>query len=303
MKKFLIWILSIVSIVAIADILLGRFAKWYAANNDLGGDYTSFDYIMKNFDDDLLILGNSVSLNSLDAGMMTDSLGVECYNGAINAQTLPFFLTELDVALKSHTPKIIALGLRPHEFDEGGMGERFNFLAPYYGIGYSSIDEDLEKAASSKKFLLKSNLYRFNTIWFRILLYRFITPNEVGDRGFIAKPIPTQFPKLITDNLGDSCVAPERIGQFEEIIRKCKDNNIELIVFFPPEYRRFDGIPPTLSVADSICCRYGVPLINDLSHPRFINDSTLFYDNNHLNADGAKIYTNLFIDYVRKSIK
>ena len=292
MKKALLWIFGVVAIAICADMLLGRFCAWYESSHDLGGDYTSFSHIKNSFSEDGLVLGSSVALNSINTKVLGDSTGISFFNGSSNGQEFPFFITSLQTALSMHKPQIVLLGLVPQQFESIGMGQRYNFLAPYYHTGQPCIDAGLDSMAPESRYLMKSNLYRFNTIWFRILLYRFITPNEVGECGFIAKPIPAIFPVKKTVAVSGH-VTDERIREFNQFIDICQANGIELIVFFPPNYHEFNIQPETIAVADSICRSRGVRMYDDTRHPTFRQDSTLFFDATHLNHDGAKIYTSI----------
>ncbi len=299
MKKALLWLAGVVIIAVAADFLLGQFAAWYVARYDLGGDYTSFSYLKKDFADDGLVLGSSVALNSLDTQTLTDSTGTSFFNGASNGQTLPFYITALETALNKHRPDTLLLGLLANQLEGEGMGDRYNFLAPYYHTGSPSIDNGLERMSGSSKYLMRSNLYRFNTIWFRILLYRFITPNEVGERGFIAKPVPSIFPHKIS--VDQTPAATEsRTREFEQLLDICQENRIEVIVFFPPVYYDYTVGQESVAIIDSICRRRGLTLYNDIAHQRFANDSTLFYDNEHLNKTGAKIYTSIMLERLKR---
>ena len=300
MKKTLIWILAVLGVIVVADLAVGAFFNWHVRTNDLGGDYTSFEHLLKDFNEDGLVIGSSVALNSIDTRQLSDSLGYEVFNGGSNGQALPYFLTVHEVASANHTPRHVLIGLRPNELTGSGMGQRYNLLAPYYGMGFASIDEGLENLSEESHFLMKSNLYRFNTIWFRIMLYGFITPNEVGQNGFIAKPIPTIFPTM-KDVPDEGPLTEERKAQMERLVRECSQNGAEVVLFFPPQYYR--GADTTETVA-YVTERWGnlpnVKIFNDLNHPLFANDSTLYYDNVHLNHRGATLYTQIMAERLRR---
>ncbi len=301
MKKLLFWILGVLGVLIIADISVGLISGWYVRNHDLGGDYTSFSHLVNSFNEEGLVLGSSTALNSIDTKKLSDSLNVSFFNGASNGQTIPFYLTALQTAMRNKKPEYVLLGINVNDLIGKGMGDRYNFLVPYYGTGNQGIDEGLEKMSPKAKYLLKSNLYRFNTIWFRILLYHFITPNEVGENGFIAKPIPAEFPQRNKLDLSSSKVTEERLSQLKTIIDLCRDNGIKLITFVPPTFVTYDNLAPIRKSLDSICNANNVPIYNDLYLEPFNSDSTLFFDNAHLNHNGAKIYSDLMIKRLRQN--
>ena len=50
----------------------------------------------------------------------------------------------------------------------------------------------------------------------------------------------------------------------------------------------------------NFCNQNNVPFIDDSHHPFFEEHPEYFYDNFHLNVDGAKIYTQLFLQELKK---
>ena len=177
-------------IIFIVDILFGVFSRYYVNNYQIPGDYRTIDYLIKETNDDVLIIGSSVALNSTISSVLEDSLNMSVWNGACNGQGLPYFETILEAVFSHHTPKAIIWGMRENELNNYTKGNRYDMLAPYYGFGYETLDKYIEEGELIDKLMAKSSLYRNNTIWVRILLYNFIEPGEKGGKGFIAKGIP-----------------------------------------------------------------------------------------------------------------
>lgn len=278
-----------VAMVVVADIAVGSIMVWYTSHHKIGGDYDMSDHIIKAFDDDLLVLGSSVALNSIDTKAVGDSLGIKAYNGGSNGQNFPFYLSMLKSAVRSaHAPSVVMLGVVDNNLSESGAGPRYNLLAPYYGHAIGDIDSVMNVVRPYNSIFLKSKLYRFNQAWFRILLYHFMTPGITGECGFIAKNIPAFFPSK-DPVMHVATPSAERLGQLREFVDICRANNIKLIVFIPPYYA---------AGRDNTIANYvsnDIELWDDAMMPRFNNDSTLFYDNTHLNINGARIYTDTVI--------
>lgn len=300
MKKLIVWILCTILIVVAFDILFGYVAKSYTSNFTLKGDYRSADHLIKDSVDDLVVLGSSVSLNSIDTKTLSDSLGISAYNGGSNGQTFPFYLTMLEIIADKPGLKTIILGMTENTLCSSGLGNRYNFLVPYYGSGHEGIDRRLESSSAMNKYLLKSSLYRYNTIWFRILLYTIVEPGIHGDCGFIAKGLPAVFPhKLSPVTQPDDSVTVERAEEFEQFVRICNDRNIRLIVCIPPRFEE-----PYPSAGEKFlkerAAKNDFELWFDATNTPLSADSTLFYDNVHLNYIGAKQYTDTIISRLKK---
>ncbi len=302
MKKLMVFIVTCMALVVLADFVFGAFCNWYVKNKSLPGDYESVDYLIKRSNDDVVILGSSIALNSLMPTIIEDSLGMSCYNGGANGQALPFYDSMIECLLTRYKPKMIILGMRPSELEGSGVGGRYNFLVPYYDKGYHMIDSCLESKDRYEPYLLKSNLYRYNTIWWRILLYHFITPGEPGEKGFVAKGIPSVFPTLY-DNEVNGNITKSRMDEFINMAERCRKNGVKLVVYFPPQYYKFNRNSTTIQFVEKYCQEHNIPCFDDSQNPDFLNHKEWFYDNVHLNKDGAPIYTKIFMDNLRQALQ
>lgn len=304
MKRFLIWLTLIVSIVVVADMLLGLMFDYVMKNIGLKGDYVATEHLLRHYDSDFVVLGSSVALNSINTGTLQDSLGINCYNGASNGQSFPYYLTMLKAIIDQKKPSTVILGFLPNSLSDTGLGSRYNFLAPYYNRGISDIDERMESKGRVERHLLKSNFYRLNTIWFRIFLYNFIAPGVQGENGFIAKPLPPigavtePHVETIQDLVG---ISPERRTQFMEFISLCKQNGIRLIIVIPPRYIRLDEgcTDPIVEQLKDICRTQGVDFYDDTKLTPFDKDKSLFYDKDHVNINGSVIYTDTILNRLK----
>ena len=300
MKKILLFFTIIIVIICTIDILFGVASKYYVKNYRLPGDYELIDYLMKDSNDSIIILGNSVASNSLIPSIIEDSLRTTCFNGGANAQRMIYYRTMLDCILKRHTPKMIVLGIGPDALHEDEMG-RYEVLSPYYHTGYTIIDSCLESKSTHEKIFFKSNLYRYNTIWFRLLLYNFITPNERGHKGFIAMSQPL-YPTKMKILEGTDSVSSIRLNDFKYIVNTCKQNNIKLIIYFPPSFIHYKKTSATIQIINKICKENNIPVYNDSHDTYFQQHNEWFHDNVHLAKEGAIVYSKLFISRIKNSL-
>lgn len=290
MKKLIIFIAGVLATVVVLDFAAGLAAKSYLKTHRLPGDCAAIDYTIKEIDSDVIILGNSVVLNSLMPSVLADSLGMSVYNSASNGQELVFFHSLLDCILRRHTPKAVILGLRGDLFTSEGIGDRYSILSPYYGMGYEVIDSCLNSTSDHAPLLMKSTFYRYNTIWWRIFLYHFISPNEQGEKGFIAKPIPPMAPTLQPSSEKGSPNA-DRLRTLKQIIDLCRSRGVELVAILPPLYYEPMGPACVTNTVKEFCEANGVAVIDDSADKYYLNHPELFYDNSHLNKDGALVYS------------
>ena len=300
--KFIGVVLSVIILVIAADLFLGYLSNLYTKKHEYPGDYLKIEYLMKKANEDIIILGSSVGINSYIPQMIEDSLGLTCFNGGCNAQQIPFFYCMAEAILHHHTPRYIILALRHFELVESDMG-RINLLNPYYRRGYKSIDEALESQNKREKYLLQSNLYRYNTIWWRIMLYYVKSFDELGHKGFVGKEVPAFYPKFIPETGEIKPVSKSKIEYFRNIAELCKDAGIGLIVAIPPVYMKTNNNSEEVICMKKLCKEYDIPLIDNNQSEPFITHPELFHDNEHLNVNGARIMTSMFIEELKPYIK
>lgn len=295
MKKSVGFILSIVILLLIVDFLFGYAANLYVNKYGLRGDYQPIEYVVKQCKDDAIFIGSSVVINSLMPSVLEDSLGISCYNAGANSQTMYYFNTISNSILQRYTPKMIILGLRPEEFSGDGLG-RYHLLVPYYNKGYNEIDSVLESENKYEKYFLKSNLYRYNTIWFRILLYHFFRGNEsekIKNKGFSGHEKPLFPPHLANSSLSQY-VSDNKKVLFERLVRLCKERGITLVVYSPPMYTIYKEKTGTVKALEKICTDNDIRYYYDTQDSLFLKHPEWFYDNDHLNKYGALEYSKIF---------
>ena len=291
MKKVIIYIIGIILCLIIADIIFGICSKYYIKNYQLVGRYQPLDRLIKKVDTDIIFIGNSAILNSINPEIIEDSLSMTCYNGGTTGQGVFFFETVIDCILQRHTPKMFVVGLRPEEIG-GNIGEGiYDVLKPYYGIGYTSIDEHFNNTSGFDRFLLHSNLLRYNTIWMRVLLYMLVDDTTYPENGFMPMNVPAHFPQLKQIETYEEPVKA-KLDCIERIIQKCKARNIDIVICYPPTLNSFkqNNLPCVRAIED-LCHRYKTPCLIDYNNKDFQSHPELFYDNGHVNKDGADKYS------------
>lgn len=301
MKKVFVYILSVIVVVLLVDVIFGIATRYYLNHYKLPGDYRSIDYVVRDANEDVMILGSSVALNSLMPGIIEDSLGVSCYNGAANGQQFPYYQTMIDYILKRYSPKIIILGITPDVCSYPGVGERYNILMPYYKSGNLFLDSCMESSMPFASLFYKSYLFRYNTIWWRILLYHFVSPDNSGEKGFVGKDVPMVLPELTETRL-DEPMLKEREEQLKHMFMACKKSGVRLLVYFPPLYTRITGSNRCAKSFKRLCVENQVPLIDNSQDSVFLVHPEWFHDNLHLNEKGAELYTKQFVKELKKCL-
>ena len=298
-KKLLRIVLLVVVLVMVLDVGFGRCMSWYMTHKDIPGDYKKINYMLKGVDAQILFLGASVCMNSFKTEMLEKELGKSVFNGGLNDQRLEFFDVMCDAIWKHSSPELLILVLRQNDLIVHGNG-RLKMMNIYYHLGNTKLDDYLNGGSLKQKILLNSALYRFNTYWWRILLYHFRSFDELAHGGFVGKPVPRILPQCMTKTLESEeiiTINPHKLHCLENILATCRRTGTRLWIVSPPEYYRYDGESESvaLSFIRDFCDQNSIPFFDDSQHPDFMDHPEYFYDNNHLNVNGAEIYTQFFL--------
>ena len=299
-KRFFLYLASVAAIVAATDMLSGLVLSRYVSKHNLPGDYMKINHMLRSGQEDILILGSSVGMNSFIPSEFETKFGLSCFNAGANDQNMEFHEVMLSAFLKRHKPKMVVLALRPHDILSKSRG-RFGMLRIFYRCGYPLIDRFLEEGGAWEKFCLNSALYRFNTFGWRLLLYYLKSKNELADGGFVAKPVvaPPAYTKISELSAGDPLPPPEvgKLASFDSIAAMCRSAGARLAVVLTPYHFDYGETRPAgAAVFEKICRERGIEFYDDTCNPKFSPRGELFFDNFHLNKDGATLYTADFLE-------
>lgn len=292
-KKLFKILLCVVLLVIAIDVGLNWGMHWYVSRFDFPGDYRKFEYMFKHVDAQILLLGASTCMNSINPEILEKDLGKSAFNGGVNDQRLEFMDVMTDAIFSYAPPELLILVLRPDDLSRSGVG-RLALMNIYYHCGHAKLDDYLDEGKLKQRILLGSALYRFNTHWWRILLYHFKSFGELDHGGFVGKPVPKLPPKHLDVPAGNtvSPVIPRKLQCLENILATCRKTGTRLWIVIPPEYFRHNGKDHDgLSHIRDFCTRNEIPFTDDSKNPDYVDHPEYFFDNHHLNVNGAELYS------------
>ena len=85
------------------------------------------------------------------------------------------------------------------------------------------------------------------------------------------------------------------LNNFETVLRKYSSENIPLVVVCSPYYR-YKYNQKRLA---AICDKYSIPFLDFSDVPYFNDHPELFYDTQHLNDEGAHVFTALLFEQLK----
>ena len=93
-------------------------------------------------------------------------------------------------------------------------------------------------------------------------------------------------------------LSPSKIKFFENTLEKAKNKGIKVIVADSPKYMLLPSDNQSSDMMKELCDKYEMTFINNTQLPQFLEHPEYFNDRTHLNDNGAKVYTDIFVNQI-----
>lgn len=243
---------------------------------------------------DVYIFGASRAENHYDPSIISDQLGLTCFNLGNNSKNTNYQLGLLKLLISRHTPKLIIYELGDF------LAHLSNGTDEFYPYYYHN--NEIRKMVNSRDKLARIKLllplYTFNRKIYPITR-DFLFPARLISSGFEPRNgimLSAEIEKYRV--MGDYEPSWYKIDQtaiasFKEFVDICQERNIELVLSFSPTY--LPSSPSGLKEVTDIASRYRIPIYLYGERQEFNFNPNLFKDAYHLNSEGADMFTNLFV--------
>ena len=300
MKQFLIKIGIFFVLVVAADFLLGAaFTSLVARATE--GDNGRNNYICDKTNEDILIFGSSRAIHHYNPQILSDSLGMTCYNCGQDGNGAILNYGRYHLINQRYHPQLVIydvsagfdllagddnhkyLGWLKAYYDRDGMDEIFNDVDPLEGIKMNSW------------------LYRYNSKFTQIVFDNIHPMQSSGINGF--RPIVGEMDtlKISRNSLEDTIVSYDslKIAYLMKFINESKDT--KLIFTISPSWNGMDEKP--FDTIKFLCKERNIPLINYSNHSKYVHHNEFFADGAHLNQRGAEEYSKDIVTELRKYMR
>ena len=249
--------------------------------------------------EDILILGSSYAIRSLVPSILSDTLGLSCFNAGQAGNGIICAYARLNIFMKRHKPKIVIYALAPqYDYLSGEEAVKYlSVLKPYYSDStVSRLFESFGEGGEAIK--LKSNFFIYNSIFPDVIKGVLESP---GDKFNGYKPLFGEYkPKKQIEETRDDVIDNQKLLCLEDLIKLCKKEQITLLLVNTPIYKEKIVNLALYMPEKELSEKYGIPVIDDIRHPSIYNRSELFYDSQHLNDKGAKLYSSLLSSHIKR---
>lgn len=296
MKKFIRYTILFVAVIALLDIAFGYVNRAMEKRA-----HTANYHCCYKANEDILVLGSSYAVREVIPSILTDSLGLSCYNAGEAGNGVICAWARYNMFLHHHTPRLILYALTPGS-DYVDMGNDYSKLLKsikgYYGQDsiVATIYEDMGDPMDAIR--LRSAFVRYNSAWI-LSAKEALRPMQQDMHGY-APFYSTFTPYAIADTAGTEPVAidEKKFAYFEALMRDATSRGICVICFLPPHYYNTyhaQSHEPALA----LCRELSIPVIDNYNDPDYQARPELFGDKEHLNHTGAQIYTAQLAEHIK----
>lgn len=294
-------------LVVIVDLIIGK-AFDVLENRIYAKDPKAMpsEYMVRDIDADVVVLGASVASRHYIPSMIEDSLKMSAYNCGVDGT--PFIIQNslLNLMLDRYNPKVVVWEIGELSMEKGALIQHLDYLYPYYDKNQQAR-EIVDGTDRFQKYKMLSKTYRHNSNVLnevKTLVSSSPRESQLSLKGYM--PLDTTgylFPTKIHQNMAND-LDVSKIELLKTTLKRCKEANVLMVFSFSPQYiDNYDEIKSSRSylALKETANEYGVTILNYSN--LYSNDSTLFKDNAHMNDNGAKLYMGVFAPALNNIIR
>lgn len=298
MKKFLLFLLKVglyfLALIIVDRALGGLFA--YMGEHSKGGYVGHHVYVTDKTNEDILVFGSSRAIHHYNPQIITDSLGMTCYNCGQDGNGIVLFYGLWQMIKERYQPKMIIYDVST-DFDlfEGESNQKY--------LGWLRMDYDRPGVKqifsiidSTEKYKMMSMLYRYNSKFMQNLTDYVHPIFGIEGNGFL--PLDGEMDRMkIREEKGEKLarqVDSIKLSFISKLIEESK--GIELMFVASPTWYGSD-VRDYQSIKE-ICDSKGVRFIDFSDAEKYVHNNQWFKDGTHLNARGADEFTRDLISVI-----
>lgn len=288
--KLVCYSIYIAAVLILLDFLIGFTLSRIIPRMNHCEETSCLYYTLNEMDAQVVIIGGSKVITDYNPEIMESVLKKSVFTVTADNSGISFQYAVADAILDRYKPDLLVLDM-VEEYVFSEENDWINTLSPFYGQ-YNAVTEVINNESDWKETLLmKSNLYRYNTILPRILLRSIISRNhplksgyKLRDRDFL-EPIP-DFSQQKPEP-----VIPYKKNYLDKIVKKASEKGVKIVFTVSPVFRERAVDIQSNSYLQSLSESLDVPLISDYRFDAVNERRDMFVDYLHLNTKGATIYS------------
>jgi len=290
-KRFLKSFIIISACSLFADLAVGTSLK-YLYNHQTSGFQYRTSYAIDSTKAEYVVLGSSRASHHYDPHIFEQKLNASFYNCGRDAQGIFYSCAVASAIIDRYNPKCVIIDIRPGEFtgnDEGKLAS----LLPHHNN--ATIHEFLKYNGRFESLKLLSNVYPYNSIFTSLLLgVTSFNKKRAGDyKGYIE--LTGAVKDSLTDLKESNIVDKNKVKELTRILFKLDKRHIPSVIVMSPLHYNYSNNALTIKLCRQICSKFKSTKFVYFGDAPICKQGKYFMDNWHLNAAGAKLFSEAMI--------
>lgn len=298
----LLCIVAAVLLVFLMDFCLGGANAWLYHRSQYGIFHRQ-QYVLNESEDDIIILGSSRASHHYVPSIISDSLGMSCYNAGSEGMCIYYHYAMLASMIeRGHRPKVVIydvmnLDIQEYPGPTFTLDAALDRIAPHYGE-FECLDNLFALNGWKERLKLMFLTYRYNSKSVQSIKCNFIPSPEDNGYEKVSGHLPDDVAFESLD-YGNYNIDTLKLQYLNKLIHLAKANHIQLIFVLSPYYK--DNPSNALDVAKETAEQNGLILIDCYNDPEMMKRE-LFRDVMHLNDEGAHEWSSFLAHILRNKL-
>jgi hypothetical protein len=300
-KKIILNIAIVFIVVFVLDFAIGSTLRNFFFKESSGLHYRT-TYAMETTKAEILVFGSSRANHHYVPEIFEDSLKMSFYNTGRDGNGVFFQTALLKSILKRYTPKIIILDYAGGFGKEANDYDRISSLLPYYKK-HEEIRNIIELKSPFERMKLLSKIYPFNSEILTIAIGNLDINKKMNsdNKGYVALYKEWQSNIDSIDPVSDYEVDSNKLDAFRVFINTAKKSGAKVYVIFSPIFLKYNR-SQDIEICNEICSAENVCFWDYSKDKLFLNNNGFFQDVQHLNHNGALIFSKLICNSIQHDI-
>lgn len=301
MKRFLLFLLKVglfFLALIVVDRALGK-AFAYMGEHAKGGYVGHHVYVTDKTNEDILIFGSSRAIHHYNPQIITDSLGMTCYNCGQDGNGIVLFYGMWHMIKERYQPKKIIYDINT-SFDlyEGESNQKYlGWLRMDYNR--PGVKQVFNAVDPTEKYKMLSMLYRYNSKFMQIITDYVHPIFGIEGNGFL--PLKGELDKMKVRDENTEKSTDEKVDSLKlSFINKLIDETEggDLVFVASPKWYKPNAVDYKPII--EICERRGVKFLDFSADEKYVHQNEWFKDGTHMNARGADEFTKDLINKLKR---
>lgn len=307
-EKLSFWLnlLLFVALLAVSDLGLGRLLQHLFFTQTSGKFHRITESVMETTAE-VLVMGSSHANRHYVPQVFSDTLGMSCYNAGVQGQGILFTNAMQRLILARYTPKVMILNLDPRMICESAEAyDRLADLLPYYHLAPNELAPFVRLKSRFEPVKLLSRLYPYNSKIIHIAKY-WLSP-QVDFNGYrpLHGELQTQPARSaahaarFADASAEEKIDQNFVDALQDFVATARKANIELFCVISPHYGGAGIDRSSMQpIVRDILAKHHIAVLDHSNDEAIIGNPILFFDQSHLNANGALIFSKTVASEIR----